>query len=415
MNMFKLFYIFPLCIIIIFTSCDKVSYRESYTVKIPVFEKIATIRKKAGTITNPKQIEKSGKIYLYKDYLFINEPLKGIHIYDNADPSNPKSISFIDIPGNVDLAINDDVLYADSFSDLLILDISRPSNPVLLQRKDDVFKYQLVYNYQDKSADNVIVSYKDTVLQYDGAYTYTPEFPFVRKDKDNELVYNDANNYGTGGSMARFTLAKNHLYAVDQQNLHLFNVQDKKNPTYVKDITLGWGIETIFPYKENLFIGSNAGMYIFNIADPASPKQLSHYSHLRACDPVVVNDDYAFVTLRTGNLCVGNQNVLEVIDIKDLVNPKLVKSFAMKNPHGLTLSGDVLYLCEGNYGFKSFDATDVKIVGDKPIEYLADLPSTDVIPGPNSLVVIGENGICQYDYTDKSKLKKLSCITIKSI
>ena len=212
--------------------------------------------------------------------------------------------------------------------------------------------------------------------------------------------------------MARFTLASEHLYAVDNSSLNLFDVSDKRKPAFKKNIPLGWGIETIFPYKNNLFIGTNAGMYIYNIDDAAEPKQLSRYEHARACDPVVVNDDYAFVTLRSGAACGGMINVLEVLDIKDLKNPKRLQTFQMEHPHGLGLAGDVLYICEGKYGFKSFNAADVSKIGDSKIEHLANLNSTDVIPGPKSLIVIGENGVCQYDYSDKTKLKLLSCISV---
>ena len=46
-----------------------------------------------------KKLETTGKIYFYQQYLFINEPFKGIHIYDNSSPSTPKKIGFINIPG----------------------------------------------------------------------------------------------------------------------------------------------------------------------------------------------------------------------------------------------------------------------------------------------------------------------------
>lgn len=413
MNLIKsfLFLSFIMCML---QGCDKVESNTYYKVTMPVFEKMADIRKQTIATVAPQPIEQTGKIYIFQDFLFINEPMKGIHIFNNANPSNPQSVSFLNIPGNVDVAVKGHVLYADSYVDLLAFDLSNPAKPKLLNRIEEVFKNLYQYDYENNTLNNVIVRYVDTVLNSEGYRIYNPYISYYAETVN---YYNSSGggSYGQGGSMARFTLANEHLYAVDNSSLNLFDVSDKTKPSFKKNIPLGWGVETIFPYKNNLFIGTNSGMYIYDIQDASAPKELSRYEHVRACDPVVVNDDYAFVTLRTGAVCAGITNVLEVVDIKDLKNPKLLQTFQMQHPHGLGLAGDVLYLCEGKYGFKSFDASDVTKVGLSPIEHLAQLNSTDVIPGPKSLIVIGENGVCQYDYTDKKKLKLLSCISVESI
>jgi hypothetical protein len=84
---------------------------------------------------------KRGKIGLRGDLLFLNEPNQGIHVYDNSNPSAPKGIAFIKIPGNVDLAVRGDVLFADSFVDLVALDISALPEVKELNRQTDVFPY----------------------------------------------------------------------------------------------------------------------------------------------------------------------------------------------------------------------------------------------------------------------------------
>lgn len=399
-------------LILLFAACDKVNEKDFVHTRIPIFEKMASIRADEISVLPAKSLHTSGKIYIYEDYLFINEPLEGIHIFDNSNPANPKAVSFVKIPGNVDMAIKDNTLYADSYVDLLTFDLSNPSKPNLMDREKDVFQSLYIYGFQLGRDDNrVVVGYKDTLMRYDQVNTYNPFY------SGKDMVYLNLSSseagstYGQGGSMARFTLAQEYLYAVDASTLHLFDVHETANPRFVKNISLGWGIETIFPHKDKLFIGSNTGMFIYDIANASNPVQLARYNHVRACDPVVVNDTHAFVTLRTGAICAGTENVLEVLDIRDLKNPLLVKSYQMQNPHGLALAGNVLYLCEGKYGFKSFNATDVLQIGENRLEHLQNLNSTDVIPGPKSLIVIGEDGVCQYDYSNKSKLKLLSCIS----
>ena len=70
-------------------------------------------------------------------------------------------------------------------------------------------------------------------------------------------------NTGIGGSMARFTIKGDYLYTVDSYDLKTFDIKDKVNPEITSEVNLGWGIETIFPYGENLFIGAQSGMHIY--------------------------------------------------------------------------------------------------------------------------------------------------------
>lgn len=404
--------VLPILIGIFFASCDKVEETNRVHVTKPIYEKMASIRQVPISLTTDKVMESYGKIYIYQDYLFINEPLQGVHIYDNTNPRSPKAIGFINIPGNADMAIKNNTLYADSYVDMLVFDLSTPASPKLVKRLEDVFTSLYVYAGTNELT-NVIVDYKDTVVSYKDQYNY---LPMISRDVlANYSNAESANSYGQGGSMARFTLAKEYLYTVDESRLHLFDVSDTQAPSYITHIPLGWGIETIFPYKDNLFVGSNTGMFIYDITSPSSPRQLAHYSHATACDPVVVNDEFAYVTLRTGTACAGFVNVLEVLDIKDLTKPTLLKSYQMENPHGLGLSGDVLYLCEGKHGFKSFNVNDVLNIDKHLLQHIQSIHSVDVIPGPKSLIITGENGVCQYDYTNKDDIKLLSCISVNPL
>jgi hypothetical protein len=88
-----------------------------------------------------KPIGKRGKIGLRGNLLFINEPNQGIHVFDNGDPAQPKPLAFLKIPGNVDLAVKGDVLFVDSFVDLVALDISALPAVKELNRQVDVFPY----------------------------------------------------------------------------------------------------------------------------------------------------------------------------------------------------------------------------------------------------------------------------------
>lgn len=89
-----------------------------------------------------QEICQPGKIYIYGNYLLINELYKGIHIVDNTDPSAPESLSFIRITGNVDMAVNYGYLYADHQSSLAVFDISDPVNVKFVKAVEDAFDYR---------------------------------------------------------------------------------------------------------------------------------------------------------------------------------------------------------------------------------------------------------------------------------
>ncbi len=407
-----IFLLSSLMLFLILPSCqDQVESTYTYRTQVPVFMQMSTFREAEIMIEPARVLDNPGKIYLYNDFLFINEPQKGIHIIDNAIPSSPVTINFINIPGNVDLAVNSSILYADSYVDLLAFDISDPRDIKMVKRVEDVFPYM----YTDL-ATSTFITYKDTVMTYDSEFMWGwgGRPGFWGRAEMASFLSTDAGggSYGQGGSMARFTLMSGHLYAVDHSDLRVFDVQSADDPKYLKEVNLGWGIETIFPFQNKLFIGSTTGMHIYDAAVPSDPKMMSVYQHITACDPVVVNEEYAFVTLRSGMACRMGSDELQIIDIKDLYHPKLMKAYPMENPHGLALAGDYLYLAEGKYGLKSFNVADVMNIDKNQLEYFKSLKSVDIIPGPKSLIVIGPDGVCQFDYTDPSRLKSLSCIQV---
>ena len=54
-------------------------------------------------------------------------------------------------------------------------------------------------------------------------------------------------------------------------------------------------LKTIFNKGNRLFLGSTNGLYIYDITIPATPRYISEFLHVTSCDPVVVDDTYAYV------------------------------------------------------------------------------------------------------------------------
>ena len=401
--------------ILLFSGCIKDKISKTYQIMRPVYADKAVVfaNIKAGPA---QQLGKAGKIFIRGNYLFINEVDKGIHIYDNSNPNSPRAVSFISIPGNIEVAVSGHYLYADMYSDLVTVDIGDPLQAKLVDTSLGIFP-ERAYMY-GFSPDNskIIVDWivKDTTITDEGSNSGIypgggcPNCTFLLAP--SVQAGSDKASYvpGIAGSMARFVIVNKYLYAVNQGSLLVYDINNEAKPERKNEEYMGWQIETIYPFKNNLFIGSASGMFIYNIDNPTAPEQVGSFTHARACDPVVSDGNYAFVTLRSGDACAGNSDQLDVIDVTTMTHPELVKTYPMKNPHGLGKDGDLLFICDGPDGVKVYDASDVLEL--KMINRIPDIDAFDVIPWSNRLLLSAEEGITQYDYSDPLNIQLLSTI-----
>lgn len=424
------------CLLTLTQCTDKVEITRTYRYMTPVYMTTDELRN-SFAIDPPQTLSTTGKIYYLAPYLFINKPGEGIHVIDNADPANPVNLSFINIPGNYDMAAKGNTLYADSFIDLLALDISDLDNVKITKRIENVFPYYNSWSTFVEGDEVIIASWEEEevveVLEGNldefapGLYRYQNGIVvdnwvnfdagfFTNTGRNLSSGESTANaQAGIGGSMARFAITGERLYAVDDSNLQVFDITQLDDPVAGNEVTIAFGVETIFPFRDKLFIGSQIGMYIYDISDPDNPVQESEFVHVRSCDPVVANDSMAYVTLRDGSACWGGDNELEVLDVRDINNPQLVATYNMDHPHGLAIDGTTLFVCEGAFGLKVFDATDSRAITANRLAHIDDIHAFDVIPLGGVLIVIGDDGLYQYDYQDPENIELLSKMTLVAL
>src|SRR4026207_591360 len=99
---------------------------------------------------------------------------------------------------------------------------------------------------------------------------------------------------GKGGSLAKFTIIGNYVYAVSSHFLYTIDISNPLLPSKVNESPLNYDMETLYPYKNRLFIGSKTGIYIYSIEEPAAPKLIGEAKHGRSCDPVIANDSVSY-------------------------------------------------------------------------------------------------------------------------
>lgn len=416
-----------LAAITLLQGCIKDHCTQTYSYFSPVYKTTEEVRANIKS-NSPQQIERAGKLYIRGQYIFLNEPDKGIHIIDNANPGLPRNVAFINIPGNMDMAVKGNTLYADAYTDLITIDITDPLHIKTTSIIESAFPFRQYYGNFYADTSKVIVDWvkRDTTINMDcgnGGF-FGVDFDKSRVFMQNDLLAlssysNDAGRsspsagvspFGAGGSMARFAIAGNHLYSVTTSDLNVFGIGSPQNPSYTKKINLGWNIETIYPFRNKLFIGSSDGMFIYNISNGSDPHYEGQFSHVQSCDPVIADEKYAYVTLRSGNTCNGVTNQMDILDISNIQHPALVKTYSLNNPHGLSKDGDLLFVCDGASGLKIYNAAQVTHL--KLITTIPDIETYDVIAMNGVALVITSGGLYQYSYSDINNIQLLSKIEV---
>lgn len=407
------------CVMFTFNSCIKDKCRQTYTYTFyePVYRTKNEVR--ANIKSNaPRELVNTGKLYLFGNHIFLNEMDKGIHVIDNSNPAQPRNIAFIDIPGSLEIAIKGNILYTDLYTDLVAIDVSTPSNVVVKKIIDNVFPHRLYTNGFVPDNSKVITDWKrkDTTVELgcnDGGW-------FTRADVFLAMANvggaqggssSSSSPIGIGGSMARFTIMNDRLYTVNHSDIDVFNITTSTNPSHVSRVNTGnWDIETIYPFKNRLFIGSRTGMHIYNVSNPDNPVAAGQFQHVRTCDPVIAEDDYAYITLSSGSTCAGFTNQLDILKLNNLANPQLLKTYQMTNPKGLSKSGSYLFICDGSAGLKVYDASNVMDLQLK--KTIGGMETFDVIAYNNIALVVAKDGLYQYNYADINNIQLLSKITV---
>lgn len=404
----------------LFQSCVKDNCTSHYYYWEPMYKTKAEV--KANIKGNAaREIERPGKIYIRGNYIFLNELDKGIHVIDNSNPSSPRNIAFIDIPGNIDMAVKGNILYADFFTDMVTIDISNPLQVAVKKFTDNLFPERAWGNGFSPQTGQVIVDWirRDTVAAIDcggkngffNPMRNRSDILFFSSVGSGGSASASTSPFGVGGSMARFTVVNDYLYGVSASSLNVVSIANAADPVFSNTVNLGGGIETIYPFKNRLFIGSVSGMFIYDISNPTIPVRQGAFTHATSCDPVIADDYNAFVTLRSGTACQGFSNQLDVLDIANINAPALIKSYPLTNPHGLAKDESILIICDGKAGLKFYNSSNTSNIN--LLKTIRGIEAYDVIAQNKWALVVAKDGLYQYDYSNLSNIKLLSKLTIQ--
>jgi hypothetical protein len=370
-----------------------------------------------------REIQDPGKVYVSEELLLIGEEGEGIHIYDNTNPENPAVLSFMNIPNNKEFFVKDNFIYAESLYDMLKIDISDKTNPRIVSRVENAFVQELTndrgeillgfdFEVVTEEVEEGTDIWREIYSNGDGVAFRDYQMRIIPKSNVPASFAGSSND--AIGSINRIAHAKDHVYVISNHYLTTFS--DDNNLTLISSQKEGWDVmETIYPQGDELFVGSQASVRVFDIEDPSTPNYKTRFNHVRSCDPVLPDGDVAYVTLRSNNTdCPGDINGLIVLDITQTRIQEL-QTIVMESPFGLTKIGDLLYVGEGNNGLKIFDASNQ----DGTLSMISEdsgVQAYDVIPHPTRtdvILIAGPDGFSQYRVNeDNQSLDLLSVILI---
>ena len=422
---------FPLLILLALIPYGcKDKFAVEYTVLEPDYMSYEDLRSAVAT-ESPVPLKHPGKIYFKDNFILVNEYLKGIHVFDNQDPTHPEEVAFLQIPGNIDMAIRNQTLFADSYTDLVAIDLTDLQNVKEVSRLTDVFPYTIPayeagarIGSVDQTKGVVIGWTKKTIHEeipeYGKSYPVHPSWTDLTNGDYAAALNsgisggssNGAATFGVAGSLASFGLYGDYLYTLSNYKLKYFNVSDN---TAMQDLG-SYEIpdpETVSIYHDLLFVGGNSSVTIYQINETGELTEMGAFEHVTSCDPVAIQGDYAFYTLRGGTRCRSIVNELHVLDISDITHPTRISIVEMKEPYGLGIDDDILFVCDGSDGLKIYDAANKKQIGSNQIGHFKDIQARDVIPVNGYLFVVSNEGFSQYDYSDPAHIQRVSLIPVQ--
>ena len=420
-------YLLSLTAVLCVSSCmDK--YTEELLMNVPVYMDYATLRSSVKP-AQTRNLVHPGKICFKDQYLLIVEYREGIHVIDVSQPANPQNRVFIEVPGCIDIAIKDNALYADSYVDLVVIDLSDIDHPKEKNRLKDTFPYTIPAAENEKlpyanveQEKGVVVAWQAKREKRELERRYYPSYPMYSDYAKNDGYYSLASSrvessgaasFGKSGSMACFGLYDKYLYIANNNILHIFDVENAGTP--VKIGTLGIGnVETLFVYDRHLFFGTPTGMLVYSLRVPTTPEYVGYFWHVTSCDPVVVQDGHAYITLRSGTNC--NNSIVNCLDVVKCSNDykqfSLINSYTMTEPYGLVIDHNLLFICDGKAGLKVYDVADKEHIDQHLLASFPAIQTYDVIPADDYLFMIGNDGFYLYDYSDIHNIRQIGQIPV---
>ncbi len=203
------------------------------------------------------------------------------------------------------------------------------------------------------------------------------------------------------GSLASFNIQGDFLILIDQNRIISYNITNPDVPKFASQYVDHSNIfETLFIRGDEIFVGSRNEMLIMHMDAVGSFEMIGRASHLRSCDPVVVQEDIAYVTTNSAGPC-GGADLLLIYDVSDIFQPQILVQREMSAPLGLAIHGKYLYICDQKDGLVIYNVEstyDPKVARKISIDGARDI----IIYDPTEMMLLTDDALQFYDITEPS-------------
>lgn len=156
---------------LLLSGCTKYIDDEPYYEEVQYVPLLMTYDEMKASVkaNTARAIREPGKIVLYNHYILIVEKYRGFHLINNTDPAAPVNMAFVSIPGCIDVAVKNNMVYADNAVDLVTLNMTDPSTIYEVARIPSVFPelnppgqdyIPYWFNKENRPANTIIVGWK---------------------------------------------------------------------------------------------------------------------------------------------------------------------------------------------------------------------------------------------------------------
>ncbi|MCK4676567.1 MAG: putative Ig domain-containing protein [Bacteroidales bacterium] len=274
-------------------------------------------------------------------YAYVADGLSDLVVVNISDPTNPTLAGSYNTAGlALDVAVSGSYAYVVDLSNcrLVAVNISDPINPTLAGSYNTLF-----------SPRGVAVS---------GSYAYVADgangLVVVNiSDPTNPTL---AGSYNTAGNAYGVAVSGSYAYVADGlSGLVVVNISDPTNPTLAGSYNTVWFAYGVAVSGNYAYVADDAnGLVVVNISDPTNPTLAGSYNTAGDAWNVEVAGIYAYVA--------DGANGLVVVNISNPTNPTLAGSY---NTAGLAREVAV----SGSYAYIAYDFNGLVIL-DQPLKLI---------------------------------------------
>jgi hypothetical protein len=277
-------------------------------------------------------------IFVSGNYAYLVGDNLGMVIVDVSDPSMPYMVSTYETPDypNKIYLVGQYVFITDQAGNISILDVTEPAFP------------ELVYTLHafDFDTYDIVVSGNQAYVTDDN---YSQFYVF-----DNVLDFQtptEISSFSVPDRFLKVDIAGSYAYfANEDDGLIIFDISNPEDPIEFGSFDTPREVMNLAVRDTFAYLGENNGFRIVNVANPATPFEVSYLALPDDANSVFLLGNYAYVAC--------DNRGLRIIDISNPSNPTEIGFFDTGDATDLFVVDTFAYIADGSSGLRILNVTN---------------------------------------------------------